>query len=171
MTRGSEQKVRQKHLTFVELLRELLDASSALWSRLAPEIIRAVFFEWLGMEHTCCWPVYYYFDKFPDRFVYRDHTKAQELREERVESIERFETLLPEVIEEYWASHLDLMAYLKGPFTERVDNMLKAQYDTGEEYLDTVFKSTLVRLERDVEEIADSEDEFDDGYDDDDLDT
>ena len=168
--RGSEQNFREKPLALAEVLRQLLDTSPALWSRLAPEIIRIFFFEWLEMEHTCCKPDIYSYT-IPDGFVYREHTEAQELREEHVESIERFETLLPVVIEEYWASHLDLMAYLKGPFTERVDNMLKAQYDSGEEYLDTVFKSTLVRLERDVEVITDSEEEFDDGYDDDNLDT
>jgi hypothetical protein len=96
------------------------------------------------MQHTCCTPNIW----CSEDFEYRDVAEVQEFREEHAESIERFETLLPEVIEEYWATGLELMAYLEGPFTARVVDIWEAEYDTNEEYLDSVFENTGVRLNR-----------------------
>jgi hypothetical protein len=112
------------------------------------------------MRHTCCTPARWR----SEAFEYSDVAEVQEFHEEHAESIEQFEALLPAVIEEYRASGLELMAYLEGPCTARVVNLWEAEYDTDEEYLDSVFENTGVRLDRDFEEITDGEDVTDTEY-------
>jgi short subunit dehydrogenase-like uncharacterized protein len=98
-------------------------------------------------EHGQCAPV----------FSCRDCSEVQELRYEHAESIKQFEALVPEVIEEYWASGMDLLAYLEGPLAERLDRILEAELKNDGQYTDLVFQNMGVRLESEVEEIADDE--------------
>ncbi|KAK3703623.1 hypothetical protein LTR37_014318 [Vermiconidia calcicola] len=141
--------LRDSSTTGVKLLGDMLSISSTLWTELTPLAIRAILFEWLEMTHTCC---------ELRRGLRRElrwygtslHSKSQEtsseIRKEHAESIERFETILPGVVAEYWASGMDLVSWLDGPLGKRVDEILATEKVTDEEYREDVFKRTGVRL-------------------------
>jgi hypothetical protein len=59
--------------------------------------------------------------------------------------------LVPEVVEVYWASEIDLLAYLEGPLAERLDRILEAELENDDQYTDSVFQNTGVWLEREIE--------------------
>jgi hypothetical protein len=148
----SRNLLKNKILSCVCILESLLSTSVSIWLALIPSIIRVVVFEWLHLQHTCC-NLYL----FLARFHYRDPSEAQELRQEHAESIEQLEALLSEVMEDYWASGMDILPYLEGPLALRLDQILEAEYESDEEYTSSVFRATGVRLEREIQENGDAE--------------
>ena len=52
---------------------------------------------------------------------------VRDIHDEHSDSINRFEELVPELIDEFWLSELSLLQYLDGPYRTRMDNVLAEQ--------------------------------------------
>ena len=137
----------ERIVPLVKTLHEITGIIPELWILLIPRIIRVALFEWFGMSHSCCKPIYDWHAGFD--IIRPDLDTVTELLEEQSDAIDRFEAILPGFIGAYQDSGLDLVSWLKGPFRERVDQTLSAEPVNAEEYAGTVFENVGIRLKHD----------------------
>ena len=120
----------------LEVLAFQLAQERELWASLIPDIIRAETFKLMGLPHTCC--------KLKDKRFSALHSDDEidnghpdinfeppmpqslihEIHDDYSEAILRFEKLLPELIDTFWKSGLDLIKYLDGPYKCRMDEVI-----------------------------------------------
>ena len=154
--RAASQRATRCYLPvlWVESLAGLIQSDSALWDALSPRMIRAVLFQWMELKHTCCQCLRSDYEGaqkscFSFWFSFSDPERTQEIRDEHAEAIERFEVLLAELLEEYRISGMNLIEWLKGPFSERVEEIKLTEREPDKQYLESVFATTGVQLETD----------------------
>ena len=88
----------------IEFFRELFGMASNGLALLAPQFLRALTFELLEMRHACGWLC----DSKCDPIGINEE-EIQKIRDEDAEAIERFERLVPELFDTFWASGMSLV--------------------------------------------------------------
>ena len=112
----------------LKIIEDQLSCDLPTRQALIPEIIRVETFELMELRHTCCKLGWGNHDRTYGvsvrKLVPMSSALVEEIHDEYSEVIERFESLVPKLIDGYWKSGLELLKYLDGPYMTRMDEVL-----------------------------------------------
>lgn len=115
---------------FRQFLHFLID-----WNQSEPEIcrvlIRSLTFDGLGLTHSCCTEINYYWG-FEENA--RDEADLNEIREEQEEELQVFEQLVSEFEAQYDALGLPIMDFLRGVWSDRMIEFHSTHADFDEKH-------------------------------------